>query len=61
MQYKKDAFFVTQTQILNAVEIYIITNLSREWYDAFFVTRVNKYSQRTKAYYKQLRTPINIV
>ena len=59
MQNKKDAFFVTQIQILNAVEIYIITNLSREWYDAFFVTRVNKYSQRTKAYYNAASNAAN--
>jgi len=77
MQYKKDAFLVTQIQILNAVEIYIITNLntvqkdaflatriqifkcSREWYDAFLVTRINKYSQRTKAYYNATSNAAN--
>jgi len=39
MQYKKDAFLVTQFQILNAVEIYIITNLNAVQKDAFLVTQ----------------------
>ena len=40
MQYKKDAFLVTQFQILNAVEIYIITNLNAVQKDAFLAARI---------------------